>query len=73
MDAANETALREVIADVARTTTVMVIAHRLSTVVDADQIAVVEGGRVRAVGRHADLLRCDDLYRELIQAQLLDA
>jgi ABC-type multidrug transport system fused ATPase/permease subunit len=73
LDAANETALREVIADVARTTTVMVIAHRLSTVVDADQIAVVEGGRVRAVGRHADLLRCDDLYRELIQAQLLDA
>ncbi|KUP97982.1 hypothetical protein AC529_04200, partial [Thermobifida cellulosilytica TB100] len=73
LDAANETALREVVADVARTTTVMVIAHRLSTVVDADRIVVVEGGRVRAVGRHADLMLSDDLYRELIEAQLLDA
>ncbi|MEY9212951.1 ABC transporter ATP-binding protein [Thermobifida halotolerans] len=73
LDAANETALRAVVADVARTTTVMVIAHRLSTVTDADQIVVVDGGRVRAVGSHTALMVSDGLYRELIEAQLLDA
>ncbi|WP_370492657.1 MULTISPECIES: ABC transporter ATP-binding protein [Thermobifida] len=71
LDATNETALRDVVVAIAKTTTVIIIAHRLSTVVDADRIAVVEGGRIRAVGRHTDLLLIDDLYRELIEAQLL--
>ena len=44
----------------------MTIAHRLSTVVDADQIVLLEAGRVRAVGTHRELLRADDLYRELV-------
>ena len=53
LDAVNELRLREVIAEVATETTVLVIAHRLSTVTSADRIVVMEAGRVRAVGTHA--------------------
>lgn len=47
---------------------VVTIAHRLSTVMDADQIIVMEAGRVRAVGTHAELLLIDSLYAELVAA-----
>ncbi|CAM5587875.1 Vitamin B12 import ATP-binding protein BtuD [Streptomyces tendae] len=50
LDAVNEAALRDTVADVARTTTVLVVAHRLSTVTTADRIVVMDAGRVRAVG-----------------------
>ncbi|MCD9145740.1 ABC transporter ATP-binding protein [Streptomyces albireticuli] len=72
LDAANEAALRETIADLARDTTVLVVAHRLSTVTSADRIVVMEAGRVRAVGTHAELLARDALYRRLARTQSLD-
>nr|WP_281353242.1 ABC transporter ATP-binding protein [Acrocarpospora corrugata] len=71
LDAVNELRLREVIAEVARETTVLVIAHRLSTVTGAGRIIVMESGQVRAVGTHAELLTDDDLYRELATTQFL--
>ena len=73
LDAANELALRDVITGVAHTTTVLVIAHRLSTVISADRILVMEAGRVRAVGSHDELIAADDLYRQLATTQLLIA
>ncbi|MCI0385789.1 ABC transporter ATP-binding protein/permease [Streptomyces sp. CNQ085] len=71
LDAVNEEALREIVMELAAETTVMAIAHRLSTVVRADRIVVMEDGRVRAVGRHGELLRSDALYAGLAATQLV--
>jgi ATP-binding cassette subfamily C protein len=71
LDAVNEAALRETVADAALTTTVLVVAHRLSTVTMADRIVVMDAGRVRAVGTHADLVAGDALYAELAATQFL--
>ncbi|MFH8406081.1 ABC transporter ATP-binding protein [Streptomyces sp. NPDC018019] len=71
LDAVNELALRDTVAEAARTTTVLVVAHRLSTVTLADRIVVMEAGRVRAVGTHAELVAADPLYGELAATQFL--
>ncbi|MEU0485124.1 ABC transporter ATP-binding protein [Streptosporangium sp. NPDC006013] len=71
LDAVNELRLREVVAEVARETTVLVIAHRLSTVTGANRIILMEAGRVRAYGTHDELVDADDLYRELAATQFL--
>ncbi|MCX4970217.1 ABC transporter ATP-binding protein/permease [Streptomyces sp. NBC_00654] len=70
LDAVNEHRLRDVILELAEETTVLVIAHRLSTVVHADRIVVLEDGRVRTAGTHEELVESDGLYRELATTQL---
>ena len=59
-----EDALREVMAD----TTPLVIAHRPSTVMLADRVALLEEGRITAVGTHAELLRTSEHYRHVISS-----
>ena len=71
LDGRNEQLLRDSLAAAGEGRTTIVIAHRLSTVVDADQIVVVYGGRVVAAGRHETLLETSPLYRELAATQLL--
>ncbi|MDF9876930.1 ABC transporter ATP-binding protein [Cellulosimicrobium cellulans] len=68
VDGLTEAAVHAVIEDLARDRAVVTIAHRLSTVIDADLILVMEDGRVRARGTHAELLATDELYRELVAA-----
>ncbi|WP_106124914.1 ABC transporter ATP-binding protein [Pseudosporangium ferrugineum] len=71
LDARNEAALREAIATASVRRTLVVVAHRLSTVIDSDRIIVLEGGRVVAQGTHRELLDLSPLYRELAAHQLL--
>ncbi len=70
LDAVNEQALRDAVAAAAADRAVIAIAHRLSTVVAADHIVVLDGGRVRAAGTHRELVDGDELYRELAATQL---
>ena len=51
--------------------TLVIVAHRLATVADADQILVLDEGRISAVGTHRELLDRSPLYRELAEHQLL--
>jgi len=71
LDGLNEQLLRKAIDAVAENRTLLVIAHRLSTVVDSDQIVVLDHGRVVGVGTHAELVSTTPLYKELAQHQLL--
>ncbi|MDC7123026.1 ABC transporter ATP-binding protein/permease [Cellulomonas fimi] len=68
VDGLTEAAVHDCIRTAAETGAVVTVAHRLSTVVDADTILVMEDGRVRARGTHTDLLATDDLYRDLVEA-----
>jgi len=65
LDSRTEAAIQETLRDVAARRTAIVIAHRLSTVVDADQIVVLDAGRVAERGSHAQLLRKNGLYAEM--------
>ncbi|WP_328940798.1 ABC transporter ATP-binding protein/permease [Streptomyces sp. NBC_00250] len=68
LDGLTEAAVQECVRSRADTGAVVTIAHRLSTVVDADTIVVMEAGRVRARGRHEELLASDTLYRDLVES-----
>lgn len=64
-DPENEAILQESIGRLTRGKTLIVIAHRLSTITEADQIAVVDDGRIVAVGKHAELVQCCPLYAQM--------
>jgi ATP-binding cassette subfamily B protein len=69
LDSANERAIQAELQSVARNRTALVIAHRLSTVVDAHQILVMADGRIVESGTHAELLARNGRYAEMWQLQ----
>jgi ATP-binding cassette subfamily B protein len=69
LDSRTEQAIQATLAEVAAQHTTLVIAHRLSTVVDADQTLVMAGGRVIERGTHAQLLAAGGIYREMWELQ----
>jgi ABC-type transport system involved in Fe-S cluster assembly fused permease/ATPase subunit len=69
LDSRTEAAIQETLQSIERGRTSIVIAHRLSTVVDADQIVVLDSGRIAERGTHAELLRAAGLYADMWQRQ----
>jgi ATP-binding cassette subfamily B protein len=69
LDTPTEQAIQQTLAEVAEHHTTLVIAHRLSTVVDADHILVLEGGRILEQGNHGQLVAAGGLYRRMWDLQ----
>ena len=69
LDGANEAAIREALGLLTRGRTTIIIAHRLSSVVNADRIVALDNGRVAESGRHGDLVLRGGHYAELVRAQ----
>lgn len=72
LDTESETAVRHAIANLLQERTALIVAHRLSTVRDADLIVVIDGGRIIDSGRHDELLERGGLYRRLYELQFDD-
>ncbi|AXE28034.1 ABC transporter ATP-binding protein (plasmid) [Streptomyces globosus] len=70
LDSDSERALRDAITEISTRCQVLAIAHRLSTTIGADRILVIEDGRLRASGTHAELMEQDSTYRRLAEGQL---
>ena len=70
LDARNERAIVENLDEFYKGRTVVVVAHRLSTVKNADQIIVVDGGKIVATGNHASLIEKRGAYYNLVKNQL---
>jgi ABC-type multidrug transport system fused ATPase/permease subunit len=71
-DATTESRIKEALREVMEGRTTFVIAHRLSTIALADEVVVLEQGRVAARGTHEELLEASDLYREIAEKGLPD-
>lgn len=69
-DPENEAVIQESVAKLVRGKTLIVIAHRLSIIVDADMIALVNGGKIEAVGTQSELVEKCPLYRTLWNAHI---
>ena len=69
-DPENEAVIQQSIDNLVKNKTVIMIAHRLSTVVNADKIIVLEKGRIAAEGTHAELLRSSPLYKKMWQSHI---
>ncbi|MEF9974517.1 MAG: ABC transporter ATP-binding protein [Clostridia bacterium] len=69
VDTATDARIREAFATQLADTTTLVIAQRVTSVMDADQIIVLDDGRVSATGTHAELMRTSAIYRDVYDAQ----
>lgn len=70
LDFKTDAALREALTSETKDATVVIVAQRVSTVMDANQIIVLDNGRVAGIGKHEELLETNDVYREIVESQL---
>jgi ATP-binding cassette subfamily B protein len=73
VDATTEARIRQGLREAMRGRTTLIIAHRLSTIALADEIVVLDGGRIAARGQHDELLRTSPVYRDIYEHGLLEA
>ena len=69
VDTATEARIREGIRAFSKDITVIIIAQRITSVCDAEQIIVLDEGKVNSIGTHAELLRNDKIYQEVYNSQ----
>jgi subfamily B ATP-binding cassette protein MsbA len=72
LDAESESLVQVALANLMQNRTVLVIAHRLGTIRRANRIAVLEDGRITAIGSHDELLTASSTYQRLYQLQFMD-
>ena len=70
LDFATDAKLRAALENETANATVLVVAQRISTVIDADRIVVLDNGRVAGIGTHAELLERSEIYREIVTSQV---
>jgi putative ABC transport system ATP-binding protein len=70
LDATTEARVKQALSEVMRGRTTVIIGHRLSTIALADRIAVLDAGRLTAVGTHDELIESSELYREIAEKGL---
>jgi ATP-binding cassette subfamily B protein len=72
LDSRTEASIQQVLRDIARRRTTIIVAHRLSTVVDADEIIVLDAGRIAESGTHSALLSRGGLYAQMWAKQAVE-
>jgi ADP-heptose:LPS heptosyltransferase len=70
LDTESETLVQEALLNLMHNRTTIVVAHRLSTIVNADKIAVLEDGVIKEIGKHRDLLQNNNIYKKLYDMQI---
>ena len=70
LDIKNETAVQEAIANLTKDKTVIVIAHRMRTIMGADKIIVLKDGKVEQNGNHEELIAVDGIYKNMVKLQM---
>lgn len=72
LDYKTDANLRSALKEETKEATVVIVAQRVSTVIDADQILVLDRGQLAGVGTHKELLETNDVYREIVESQLAE-
>ncbi len=72
LDSQSEMVVQEALENLMKNRTTFVIAHRLATIVDADQIVFIEGGKITGIGKHQELIDSHEMYASFARAQLTD-
>lgn len=70
LDFKTDAKLRAALKNEIKESTVLIVAQRVSTVIDADQIIVFDEGRIAGIGTHRDLMKTSDVYRDIVTSQL---
>ena len=70
LDFKTDAKLRAALKDETKESTVLIVAQRVSTIMNADRIIVLESGRVAGIGKHKELMQTCEVYREIVSSQL---